>query len=382
MDNELYWLWLTLKLGQSRKITQILEYFKNAENIYSSEETELRSVCGSGLAKLLSDKRLDEARRMYDAALKAGAYIITYDSEEYPPLLRSIYDPPYVLYARGNLYDWNSFIGIGVVGTRKCTSYGYEVTKRICEELAKNNVMIISGLAKGIDSVAAREALKADKPTIAVIGNGIDSVYPACNKDLFDAIEEYGMILSEYPPGFGVKNWTFPQRNRIISGLSRGVLVTQAPKKSGALITAKLAIEEGRDVFAVPASILSESCGGSNRLIADGAVPVLSADDILKEYPEYEHTKLRIIRKYENRNAKVLTALRDEAVDMPGITPEQQRICECIARGFQHVDEISRELTVPAGTLNSELLMLEISGILEGLPGNKYKLKLRKGVND
>lgn len=384
MNSVLHWLWLTEKVKSNKKIGEITEYFETIENIYNSKGDELIRVCGSELAAVLRDKSLEKAEKIYSDTLKCGAYIITYDSEEYPAMLKSIYDPPYVLYARGNLSDWGKLVSIGVVGTRRCDNYGAEVTYEICKELAGNNVIIVSGLAYGIDSVAAKAALEEGMPTIAVVGNGIDSIYPPGNEELFRRIENSGLILSEYPPGFGVKKWTFPARNRIISGISSGVLVTQAPAKSGALITAREAMENGRDVFAVPGSIYNKNCEGTNRLIKDGAIPVLSAADILNEYPEFEMRKPILINcvkdvDKEKKDKEIKEeSLKTEEKYFPGLTDTQVPICECIARGIQYIDEIARELKIPVSVLSSELVMLEISGIVESQPGNKYELTINK----
>lgn len=377
-ENKLYWIWLTLKLGHNIKIARLIEYFGSIESIYSSED--YTDIVDKKAADLLKDKNLDKAKSVYNRTMNAGAFIITYDSPDYPEILKNIYDPPYVLYAKGNMFDWNSFIGIGVIGTREPDNYGREVTKYFSEELAKNDIMIISGLAKGLDAVASKAAIDAGKPTAAVLGCCIDEVYPLCNEELFRMIETEGLLLSEYPPGASTGKWTFPQRNRIISGLSRGVLVTQAPKKSGTNITVNLAYENGRDVFAVMGPVNNELCAGSNRLVIDGAIPVAEPVDVLNEYPEYTEKKPELIRNYKMAERKPIMESRpvktekaaEKAPDLSGLNDIQKRIYKCITDGNNHIDMMVRELGVPSGKLNNELLMMELEGIIKGYPGNKY----------
>jgi len=384
-ENKLYWIWLTLKLGHSNKIKKLIEIYGSIENIYNCENYS--DITDSKIVDLLKDKSLDKAKKVYNDTINAGAFILTYDSPDYPECLKHIYEPPFVLYAKGNMFDWDSFIGIGVVGTRDCDAYGIDATKYFAGELAKNDIMIISGLARGIDAVAAKAAIDAGKPTVGVLGCCIDEIYPRCNEDLFHMIEAEGVLLSEYGPGMPTGKWSFPQRNRIISGLSKGVLVTQAPKRSGALITARLAYENGRDVFAVPGNFNNELCVGTNRLIADGGICAGDVGDILREYPEYSIKKPEIIRYYKNENKPVIFEKTDNEVkkennsvnskeekkpDFSGLNDIQKKICECIVSGNNHIDMMVREIGVSAGKLNNEFLMMEIEGIIKSYPGNKY----------
>ena len=383
-ENKLFWLWLTLKIKYNKTIEALLEYFGTVENIYKSEE--YKGISDRRTVELLKDKSLDEAKEVYNSTIKAGAFIITYDSTDYPEILKNIYDPPYVLYAKGNMFDWNSFIGIGIVGTRAktCDDYGRAATSYFARELSKNGFMVISGLADGLDAVAARTALKMGKPTIGVLGCGIDIVYPITNEELYKEVEREGLILSEYPPGFSPTRWSFPQRNRIISGLSKGVIITQAPQGSGALITARLAYENGRDVFAVPADIFNKNSKGSNHLIEDGAIPAFGIYSILREYPEYAEKNPEIVRHYRSveRNQSVQKNIikpqknqpvkKEETVDLSGLSDVQRKIYSCVQNGNDHIDLIVRETGMAPGKINNELLMLELQGIIKGYPGNKY----------
>jgi len=375
-ENSLYWLWLCEKVRTPSYITKLLDRFGSIEKIYNSTADDLKGILRADIVRLLSDKSLDNAERIKRDTARAGAFIVTYDSPEYPELLKHIYDPPYVLYMKGTLFDWNSFIGIGVVGTRKCNENGIKTTDILVRELAKNDFMIVSGLARGIDSAAAKAAFAEGKPSIGVLGCGIDMVYPPENIDLFENVENTGLIISEYPPGAGIPWGSFPKRNRIISGLSRGVLVTQAPKHSGALITARFAGEQGRDVFATPGYITDKLCYGSNKLIADGAIPVIDAYDIIKEYPEIADKKPEVVRYYKKREQNIpAQSLKDAVIDMTGLTHIQQGILKCIDSGKNHIDEIIKELNVSSSLIANELLIMEILGLIKTKPGNRYELK-------
>lgn len=381
MDSLVYWIWLSGFELSGGELQNLLEYFYEPQNIYRSKETAFPPTVSRETAARLCDKNLDKAYRIYNDCENKGIYVIPYGSSDYPESLTDIYDPPAVLYAKGNIFDWNSLICIGIVGTRSCDSYGESVTKYFAGELAKRNIMIVSGMAYGIDAIAAQCAIDEGKPTIAVFGNGVDIVYPSGNAGLYGSIEKNGLMLSEYPPGTRPARWTFPRRNRIISGLCRGVLVTEAPEKSGAVISAKYAREYGRDVFAVPGDIFSSNCTGTNRLITSGAVPVLNVYDILREYPDLETKIPKKVKKVHAADIKRPSAVqksKDEALDfdkMDKLNDLQKKICKFIADGEKHIDDMVRELSLSPSALNSELLMLEINGIVTALPGNKYEIK-------
>lgn len=251
-NNILYWLWFTDRCGVfNSDMNAVLEQFDTIEEVYN--ETEYKDVenVKPSTIKALKNKSLEKAEKILAATTKVGAKVIVYDDVRYPDILRSLRNPPYVLYIKGEIMNWDRILGIGIVGTRKSTDYGIQATKMIGEDLAACGVTIISGMAIGIDSAAAEAALSKGNKTIAVLGCGIDVVYPNENKNLMNRITENGTVITEYPPKTGPDKHNFPWRNRIISGLSRGILVSEAPKKSGALITAEYALEQGKDIFAV-----------------------------------------------------------------------------------------------------------------------------------
>ena len=309
--------------------------------------------------------------------------ILTFDDPSYPDSLRTIPSPPYVLYLRGEVMNWDRLLSIGVVGTRDCTEYGIKVTNDIARGLAEKGVTVVAGMARGIDSVAARAAIAAGNKTIAVLGCGADIAYPPENADLMYKIIENGAVISEYPPGYPVRPSNFPWRNRIISGLSRGVVVTEAPKKSGALITANYALEQGRDVFSVPGSVEKDTCVGTNSLLTKCAKAVTCADDILEEYVyAIERLKIEkpksfktfISKKKEPVNNEIRLSLDEKRY--AGLSEEEKIIISLLLEKNMHVDDIARMCKVEAARLTPMLSMLEFGGYIQKIPGNNYKLNI------
>lgn len=282
-----------------------------------------------------------------------GAHILTWEDPGYPRLLREIPDAPPVLYVRGELRPEDEW-AVAVVGTRKASTYGQEVTRRLVTDLVRAGVTIVSGLARGIDAVAHRAALDAGGRTVAVLGCGIDRVYPPEHRDLARRIAENGAIVTEYPVGTQPEPGNFPPRNRIISGLSLGVLITEAGQDSGALITADYAAEQGRDVFAVPGSILAAGCRGTNRLIQDGAKPVLEAADILREL-----------------NLTML-AEQSEARQVLPSTETESLLLSLLSAEPVHVDDLTRAAGLPVSQVISTLTMMELKGLVRQVGGMKY----------
>lgn len=288
MKRFLYWIWLSLRLGEGNaKFTALLEKFGTPEAIYDASAEELATFAGefgNDTVRALSDKKLDGAYEIETYCGGHGISIWPYHSDEYPKLLRTLKNPPVLLYARGKKADLGSRVCIGVVGTRSISEYGRQTAYRIGYELAVAGAVVVSGLALGVDSVAACGALDAGGYTVAVLGSGLDCIYPASHKKLAKQIAEHGLLLSEYPPLSTPTKFTFPMRNRIISGLCQGTTVVEAGVHSGALITARDAIMQGRDVFALPGNVNEESAMGTNLLIRDGAQAVTCAADILAGY--------------------------------------------------------------------------------------------------
>lgn len=294
-----YWVWLTTLpgLGQRTKL-QLLEHFASPEEIYFAPEEEL--LLAEGVTKtqcaLLADKSLDRAEKVLEDCAKDGQFLLTMDDAAYPARLRNIYDPPLLLYGKGSLPLFDEEVAVTVVGTRSCTPYGVKAASELGYELAKQGALLVSGMAKGIDGEALRGALRAGGFTAAVLGGGADVVYPAANRRLYEDIAATGVILSEYPPGTEPRGEHFPVRNRLLSALSVATLVVEAPERSGALITAATALEQGREVFAVPGPFDAPMSRGCNGLIREGAGLVCEAWDVLSLYESRYPHKLRLLR--------------------------------------------------------------------------------------
>jgi DNA processing protein len=281
---------------------------------------------------------------------------LTCEDQCYPSRLKEIYDYPPVLYVRGNLTPRDEPC-LAIVGTRRPTIYGRQVAEEFVTELARSKIIIVSGLARGIDSVAHRAALDAGGETIAVFASGLDIVYPAENAKLAQAIMEHGALISEYPIGVSPKAERFPLRNRIMSGLSLGVLVIEAGERSGALITAKQAVDQNREVFAVPGSILSSTSKGTNRLIQEGAKLVNNCADILEEL------NLSIVVPQQLEIKEFLPATEAESLILKQLTSEPS-----------HIDEICRRSGLVASEVSSTLAMLELKGVAKQVGSMYYIL--------
>ena len=296
----------------------------------------------AGLERARSD--IDPGQELAKLA-KVEVSVLTWGDSGFPPLLRQIPSPPILLYVRGSLETIDQ-LAVAIVGTRNATSYGRSVTRRLASDLAANGVTVVSGLARGIDAEAHRAALEAGGRTLAVFGCGLDIVYPAEHRRLADAVTESGALISEYPLGRKPAAEQFPVRNRLISGLSLGVVITESRERSGALITAEFAGQQGRDVFAVPGSILTQSSVGPHRLIQDGAKLVASVDDILSELNIH------------------LAGRQPELTSAIPLSVEEERIFELLAGDPVHVDEISAQTSIPVQQVSSLLALMEVRGIV------------------
>lgn len=304
---------------------------------------------------ILDLPKLDVLEEQLDKITRQGIRIITFDEEDYPYLLRDISNPPYILYARGNI-NLTGHLCLAIVGSRIATAYGKMAAHKFARELVQNDVVIVSGMARGIDTEAHLGALEGQGPTIAVLGSGLDIIYPPENRRLFQEICANGIVISECPLGMAPEPGNFPSRNRIISGLSRGVIVAEAMEKSGALITADFALEQGRDVFAIPGPINSKTSAGTNNLIKQGAKLITCVEDVLEEYYFHNNEKSK-----DQQQLRLLLLDKNEEI-----------IVECIESQPVHFDEILAATGLEIGTLSTILLKLEFEGIIKSLPGNSY----------
>ncbi|MDR3310431.1 MAG: DNA-processing protein DprA, partial [Oscillospiraceae bacterium] len=273
----------------------LLRRFETPEQVYFARPEQLREVAelDKRALKSLENKDTSRADRALGDCERLGFRILTVQDAEYPERLRNIYDPPTVLYVRGRLPAIDEEPVVAIVGTRTCTPYGIRSAENIGYGLARSGIIVTTGLAKGVDSAAAVGALRGGGRVIGVLGGGIDVIYPRNNGELYDDVAAAGALISEYPPGTETASGHFPVRNRIMSGISLGVAVIEAPAKSGALITAARALEQGRDVFATPGNVDSESSVGANALLRDGAIALTGADDIISEYAALFPGKIR-----------------------------------------------------------------------------------------
>ncbi len=414
----IHWIWLHHRPGFGpRTKAQLLEHFRDPEAVYYADEEALGQLgLSSDVRAALLDKNLDSSEKILEDCQKKRLNILTLQDAAYPSRLKNIPDPPLVLYYKGQLPDFDGSPVIGVVGTRKASAYGLTVAKRMGYQIGKCGGLVVSGMAYGIDGLAMSGALTAGAKTVGVLGCGADIVYPQSNRSLFRDVERYGCILSEFAPGQNAAKWTFPMRNRIISGLSCGVLVVEAPEKSGALITARLALEQGRDVFAVPGNIDMPTCAGSNALLRDGAIMVSSGWDVLSEYeslfpdkihredapcrqraypqelagqegekmpprvaqtpriPE-ETTHLKKNLEKKSIDKEPVEAYSDVNVDLSRLSEDEQRIVLCLKNGQRLVDDVIAETGMTTGKLLGALTMLELKGVIRRLPGKRISLK-------
>lgn len=342
---------------------RLLERFNSPDKVLSAGPEALMAVRGM-TAPVAAAICSEACHRFADAECSrindAGVRMLTFLEADYPRRLFEIGDPPPLLYIRGRVATWEP--AIAVVGSRRATREGLKVAERLSAELAAAGVLVVSGLARGIDTAAHRGALAGGGTTVAVLGCGLDVAYPPENRGLADRIAESGCVISEFPMGTQPLAEHFPRRNRIISGLSRGVLVVEAVEKSGSLITARYALDQGREVLAVPGPINSLSNRGSNRLIKQGAQLVDCVEDILEATRIDRHQQLPSL--FDAVPAKVCGAM----------TPREAAVYELIAQGPRHLDEITQALELTPGDVSAMVLGLELKGMLTQLPGSYYSL--------
>ncbi len=356
-----YWVWFSslIKTPPAKKVL-LLEHFKDPALLWEAKESELKGlsfVTPQMIIEIKDPEKRKKTDKLYDDVKKCDADVITYNDSTYPGELRYLNDPPVVLYCRGKLRKDD--VHVAVVGSRRATQYGLNMARRLSMELASNGITIVSGMARGIDSGAHKGALDAGGRTVAVLGCGIDIVYPSENAKLMKDIISNGAVISEYPPETPPLSFNFPARNRIISGISRAITIIEANSKSGSLITADFALEQGKDVFAVPGNINSLNSVGTNMLIKDGAKLVTSAEDILSE----------LNMSYSANNILSRTPSINQITGS-----EEKSIAQRLQLGPAHIDTIARDCKISVQLAGSVLVMLELSGFVEQLPGKYYKL--------
>lgn len=346
---------------------RVADHFDDPRQVFSVSEKELSEVPGldrEAIRGLLTFSKWEEVNSEIQRVFEAGARIVPFNAPGYPARLRMIADPPPFLYLRGELLGEDEK-AVAVVGSRSASEYGKKITRTLCRDLASLGLTVVSGMARGIDGEAHAATLAARGKTVAVLGSGVDVIYPPEHKELYGEICKIGAIVSELPMGSPPLSYNFPARNRLISGLSLGVVVVEATERSGSLITARLALEQGREVFAVPGEAGASRSRGTHQLIRQGAKLVESVEDILEEIAPQLLTPAG-------------TARRGSSPSHPSLPfdggPEANKLLDLLLHGLQQIDELIESSGLSAAKVTELLLELEIRGIVKQLPGKKFRL--------
>lgn len=394
-----YWLWLATRprlgpVGMAR----VLDRFGSPRLAYLSQPEELEGLPGP-VAAALTDRSLDEARRLLDRCEQLGLRVMTIEDEDYPRRLRQLSDPPRVLYIWGKLPPVDDRAVIGVVGTRRASGYGRRVADYLGSALSQGGAVVVSGLAAGIDTCALQGALRGGGTPVAIVGGGVDVPYPRENRQLYADIAAAGAVVSEYPPGTENRAGHFPVRNRIISGVSVGTVVVETDGSGGSMITADLVRRQGRDLYAVPGSIDAQYSRGCNELIRQGATAVLEAGDILRPYvgeypldptrtapmgvrpqvayPVHEPPKPEP-RRPEGLQGEQITMvqLQDKPLRIQrghdGLADDQLEVLKAMGDEICEVDELAQKLGRDSRRVQGTLTMLTINGLVRELPGKRF----------
>jgi DNA processing protein len=365
MQNLLPWYTLKSVKGIGNLLfKRLIDRFETPANVLTASHDQLTAVAGITPRLAAAIQRAlppDAARREIDDAHRSGIDIVPLTAPGYPPLLREIPDPPPFLYVAGRIDA--SARHIALVGSRNATGYGLAITRKLARDLAAATVTVVSGMARGIDTAAHWGALEGGGRTVAVLGCGLGTLYPPENRRLWEAIAAQGAVVSEFAISAAPEAHHFPARNRIISGFCLGTVVVEAARKSGSLITARLANEQGREVFAVPGSVQSFKSAGTHRLIQQGAKLVESVSDILEEFPYVFPTTPDFEHSAQGATAQKPTT---------GLSAEEARVWQALGPYPTHIDDLVRSLSLAAGRLAGMLLQLELKGLVRQTPGNRF----------
>lgn len=391
-----YWIWLTAQAGLSApRVLDLLDRFGSPEQVYFADPDEYKELPRT-LQTALKDKDLEKAEKVLEQCQSLGISILTLQDAHYPDCLKNIPDPPAVLYYKGRLPDFDRELTIGMVGARNCSEYGKMMATRLGLELARAGAVIVSGMAQGIDSAALKGALSGGGTVVSVLAGGIDKVYPWENRFLYEDVAAAGVLISEYPPGTPHKGNHFPIRNRIISGLSDGVIAVEAEEKSGTMITMDLALEQNRDTFAVPGPADAPMSAGTNKLIRQGwAKLVTGGADVLNEYDGRRLIRRTVPMEQEELQQRVSTVMKGEQRTSPAekkvvdktenrayidwksarelFTDDEREILMALQEREMVADELIETTQIPARRVLSALTVLQVRGYLEELPGRRFK---------
>lgn len=398
MNGAVSWIRLQSALGAGAALSEIIEYFGSAKALFDAGETEWRMspVLVPRQIEKLCESTEDQANEVLATCKMNGWQVVPYDDPHYPERLRSIFNPPAVLYVDGELPDIDNSIVIGIVGTRRASDYAVKAADVMSRGIAERGAIVASGGALGVDTAAHNGAMLAGGKTIAILGCGLGTKYLMENKPLRDAVVKNGALITEFQPFTPASKYTFPIRNRIISGISLGVLVVEASVKSGSLITANYALEQGRDVFALPCSILDPAFAGTNKLIDDGAIVATKPLDLLYPYAEEYGVKIdevksvgKIMRETGDKSANVYGKARDISFDnlqagrkkrearqkaAAELSGKTKAVFNALGEEYQSADEISRAAGLSIGEALTALTALEIAGLAASAGGKRYRL--------
>lgn len=379
-----YWLWLSSLRGVGPVAsTRLLERFGTPRDVYFAASAQLSELSWLGATerKALADKSMDAVERILEACEEKDIRIFTLQDSQYTERLRNIYDPPLVLYVRGTLPDMDNEAAVAMVGSREATMYGLMTAEKLAAQVTEHGGLIVSGLAKGIDAASHKGALRAGGRTVAVLGCGVDVVFPKENEQLYEDVISAGAIISEYPPGSEPLGMHFPQRNRIISGLSLAVVVVEATRRSGALITAALAADQGREVFAVPGNVDVPQSAGCLSLLREGANIASSGWDIVRDFVPLFPGKL--IEKPRRKGGLISESLAVPEEDSgnpavhrappPEISEEERLVYDCLGEHSLLADEISDLTGLQVEKVLSALTVLESAECVIQEPGDRFR---------
>ena len=377
-----YWVWLSCVTGVRSIVKyRLVEAMGGPDKLFFASKEEILAACPlvqEAEADKLMERSMEGPTKALSFCEEHGITLLTMQDAAYPERLRHIPDPPAVLYVWGKLPAVDDNLLLAVVGTRKATPYGMKMAAKIGEELARGGAVVVSGLAEGCDAMAMEAALRAGGTTVGVLGTAIDTVYPAKNRALFNEVRVRGALVSEYPPGARTYPVSFKERNRIITGLSLGVAVVEAPRNSGTRSTADHALEQGRDVFAVPGNVDAPGSAGCNELIAQGAVPIGGGADVLRSYSarsdllRQEPGEIHIKKEIDKPEDIVYIDLTDQWKSLP---QPQQKILGVMTRPAMHADEIIEASGLSAPETLAALTMLQVTGYVTQEAGKRYTRK-------
>lgn len=386
-----HWLWYSARTNMSsREKLRLLKRFSDAEDIFTADRETLAACPGVTPAALesLTDKSLASAEAVLEKCAQRHVHILTWGDTNYPARLRQIADPPILLYYRGILPELNRTAAVGIVGTRKASAYGMGIAKRLGYQISRCGGIVVTGLAYGIDAMAAAGALQGNTPVVGVLGCGADRVYPRENARLFEKMLETSCVISEYPPETLPAAWRFPQRNRLISGMANGIIVVEAPEKSGAMITARYAGEQGRDIFTIPGNLNVANYGGNHILMRDGAEIITCGWDVLSHYagaypdalhPEEGEPEEGVTEGLAPEKTEKAQCAPKKSVDNPPISAysgvsnlseTERALLGLLRKEPQLIDSVIDRSGIPSGEALAALTTLELQGFTRTVHGN------------